>query len=319
MYLTPEKELYTIIQQYYSGKYADIVSLDLDTEFDFSNVLYDIEAHFYKIRSLLLLEEYKEAAEFLASIEGRIVSNNENDLIDAKTTELLLNDVKVLNSFIDFKKLNTVDNELLSSIDDNTPSLALIYKSIIKSDVKISPASPDLDLESYIYLLFANSSLENKEIDPSTIINLKSHYSDSLILDFAIAWLGLAAPTTAESDESIANAKNSYYFFDELSSSSNTDSIKNSVNLLACHLKLGNVPEALEVIEKLKTFPSTDALPSWNYSLLVNKIALSSITLNNTEREELIAKIEKEYPASSYVADLKEKNELFDSIVSTYN
>lgn len=319
MYLTPEKELYTVIQQYYSGKYAEIVALDLDTEFDFSNVLYDIEAHFYKIRSLLLLENYKEAAEFLAALEKRVISNNENNLIDTKTTQVLLTDVKVLNSFIDFKKLNSIDNDLLDSVDDSTPSLALVYKGIIKSDQKLSASSPDLDLESYIHLLFANFASDNKEIDPSTIIGLKNHYSDSLILDFAIAWLGLSAPTTPNSDDSVANPKNSYYFFDELSSSANTDSAKNAINLLACHLKLGNVPEALEVIEKLKTLPSADALSSWNYSLLINKIALSSITSNTVEREELLAQIEKDYPASSYVSDLKEKNELFDSIVSTYN
>ncbi|KAG0677802.1 hypothetical protein C6P40_005492 [Pichia californica] len=319
MYLTPEKELYTIIQQYYSGKYSDITSLDLDAEFDFSNVLYDIEAHFYKIRSYLILEDYSNAAELLNIIEKKIISNNENNLIDSKTSNLLINDVKILNSFIDFKKLNLIDHELLNSIDNNTPSLALIYKKIIESNSKISISSPDLDLESFIYLLFLNSNIENKEIDLKIIKNLKSHYSDSLILDFAIAWLGLSKSTIINDDDSIANIKNSYYFFDELSSSSNTDSIKNTINLLACQLKLGNIPEALECIEKLKSFNEKDTLKSWNYSLLINKIALESIKLNSVDRLSLIEKIKKDFPESSYVKDLNEKDDLFTSIVSTYN
>lgn len=318
MYLTPEKELYTIIQQFYSGKFSDIVSLDLDAEFDFSNILYDIEAHFYKIRSYLILQDYSNASKFLTDIEQKVSLNKEKDLIDSKTTDLLINDIKVLNSFIDFKKLNSIDNSLLDSIDDNTPSLALIYKKIILSDSKISPTSPDLDLESYLYLLFSNSILEKKEIDINTITNLKNHYSDSLILDFAIAWLGLSKSTNLNDNDSIINAKNSYYFFDELASSSNTDSIKNTINLLACQLKLGNIPESLECLEKLKSYDQKESLKSWDYSLLINKIALESINLNSTERNSLIAQIKSEFPDSDYVKDLNEKDELFTSIVNTY-
>lgn len=317
MYLTPEKELYTIVQQYYSGKYLDIVALDLDTEFDFSNVLYDIEAHFYKVRSLVVLDKLEDAASHLAELEKRIASNTENNLIDVKTSDLLKTDVKVLNSFLDFKKLNSIDNELLSSVDDTVPSLASVYKHIMLAGTKVSVANPDLDLESYINILFSNSIADHSDIDVSKIVDLKTHYSDSLILDFAIAWLGLASPIY--NDDSAANTKNSYYFFDELSSSSNTDSIKNVVNLFACHLKLGNIPEALESLKKLESMSTDGALASWNYSLLINKIALASITSDGDERSKLITEIKAQFPDSPYVADLKEKSDLFDTIIATYN
>lgn len=317
MYLIPEKELYTIIQQYYSGKYSDIISLDLESEFDFTNVLYEIEANFYKIRSFIILEKYSEATELLNSLETLVMSKNEENSIDSKTADLLVNDIKVINSFVNFKKSNIIDEELLDSIDNNLPSLALIYKKIIKSNIEINLSSPDLDLESYIYLLFKNSSVENKDIDLNEIKNLKSHYSDSIILDFAIAWLGLITPNSKNlNDDSIANVKNSYYFFEELTSSSNTDSIKNLVNLLACYLKLGNIPESVDCIEKINSLQNDN---NHDYPLLINKIALASITLNSDDRIQLIEKIKSKFPNSPYVTDLNEKNDLFDTIVSTFN
>jgi hypothetical protein len=318
MYLIPEKELYTIVQQYYSGKFADIISLDLETEFDFSNILYNIEAQFYKIRSFIALNDLNNASTLLKNLENLILKNTEINSIDNKTSDLLINDIKILNSFIDFKKLNTIDNDLLNLIDDKIPSLALIYKKIIQSNVEISPESPDLDLESFIYIIFSNSNNYIKESDYKKLIDLKHLFSDSLILDFAIAWAGLSKPTnTSNIDDSLNAIKSSYYFFDELTTSSNTDSSKNFISLLASHLKLGNIPEALECIEKLNSL--NDLSSSWNYSLLINKIALASITSNKIERENLIKKIYNDYPNSNFVNDLNEKSQLFDSIVASYN
>lgn len=315
MYLTPEKELYTIIQQYYSGKFQDIASLDLDVEFDFSNILYDIEAHFYKIRSLIELDDHTNASKLLAQLEDKIISNTPTN-IDSKTSDLLVLDIKVLNSFIEFKSNGKVDAELLDSVDTEIPSLALVYKSIIQPDANISIASPDLDLEAFVFTLFSKDA---DNIDPKTISQFKKHYSDSLILDFAVSWLGLVNTTldsnTNDADSPI-NLKNSYYFFDELTSSSNTDSAKNLINLLACQLKLGNIPESIECIEKLDTL---NVNPKWTYSLLINKIALNSLTSNSLERNRLIEELKNKFPNSPYVHDLNEKSELFDSIVESYN
>ena len=323
MYITPEKELYTIIQQFYSGKYADIAALDLDTEFDFTNILYDIEAQFYKIRAHLALADYNSATAALSTLMHNISTNAEKNLIDAQTAELLHNDTKVLNSFIDFKKLNTIDHDLLESIDNSTPSLAYIYKRIILHEATAAGAetlsSPELDLEAYVFSLFSSASSSGKDVDTNKVADLKRHYSDVLILDFAAAWLGLSGATssTGANDDSNITAKNSYYFFEELTSSSNTDSAKNVINLLAAHLKLCNLPEALECLEKLKT--ETDIKPEWEYSLLINKIALASTTMNSEERAQLIQEIKQKFPTSSYVKDLEEKSQLFDTIVQEYN
>lgn len=209
-----------------------------------------------------------------------------------------------------------VDAELLDSVDTEIPSLALVYKSIIQPDANISIASPDLDLEAFVFTLFSKDA---DNIDPKTISQFKKHYSDSLILDFAVSWLGLVNTTldsnTNDADSPI-NLKNSYYFFDELTSSSNTDSAKNLINLLACQLKLGNIPESIECIEKLDTL---NVNPKWTYSLLINKIALNSLTSNSLERNRLIEELKNKFPNSPYVHDLNEKSELFDSIVESYN
>lgn len=316
MYITPEKELYTIIQLFYSGNYKEITDLDLDTEFDFSNILYDIEAQFYKIRANLILNNYDSASNLLSNL-----NKNLSDLssIDNQTKDVLLNDIKILNYFIDFKKLNDVgkiDYDLLNSFDDKLPTLATLYKKIIINDVQIDVQNPDLDLESYLLLLFSSDS----EISNSALIDLKNHYSDSLILDFAIAWLGLINPSSSNSDDTPVNTKNSYYFFEELTSSSNTDSIKNVINLLACHLKLGNIPEALDCLAKLNSMENSHITKqSWNHSLLINKIALTSINGDSVQYNSLIDEIKKKFPDSYYVKDLVEKEQLFDSIVSTYN
>lgn len=315
MYITPEKELYSIIQQFHSGKYAEIAHLDLDAEFDFSNILYDIEANFYKIRSLIKLNDFTKASESLTELDFKITKNTESNQIDAQTANLFQTDIKVLNAYIDFKKFNSIDTTLLNSIDTKTPSLALVYKHIILNDSNTSSDSidsPDLDFESYLYTLLASSPDNAINI----VSNLKSHYSDSLIIDFAVAWLGLAA---TQLNNDTVNTKNSYYFFEELTSSSNTDSIKNSISLLVSHLKLGNIPEANDCLQKIVSLDQSSFLPSWDYSLLINKIALASQALNSTERETLTQQIATKFPNSPYVNDLKEKSDLFDSIVASFN
>lgn len=60
------------MQQFYSRKFSDIVSLELDAEYDFSNILYDDEAHFYKISSYLILHDYSNASKFLTDIEQKV-------------------------------------------------------------------------------------------------------------------------------------------------------------------------------------------------------------------------------------------------------
>lgn len=322
MYLTPEKELYTIIQQFYSGKFNEIISLDLEVEFDFSNVLYSIEANFYKIRSLIIVNDLENASDALSKLETLIVKNSENNSIDDKTSNLLLVDIRVLSSYIEFKQSNKIDTDLLDSIDDNIPSLSLIYKKIIQSDLPISPDSPDLDLEAFIYLIFQTGSSSSSEISDSiykSLVNLKSHYNDSIILDFAIAWAGLSKPTSSNFDDALEIVKSSFYFFDELSSSSNTESSKNLINLLVSNVKLGNLPESLECLEKLNELNDASKFPSWNYSLLINMIAVASINLQNDERVKLTNQIKSEYANSVYVNDLIEKEQLFDSIVASYN
>lgn len=155
MYLVPEKELYTIIQQFHSGKFQDIANLDLDTEFDFSNILYDIQANFYKIRSLIKLGNLNDASNLLNKLNSKLDSFTNSNQIDLETSNLIKIDINTLNAFIDYKNSNLIDSNLLNSIDSKTPSLALIYKKIIQNDLDSfnNIDSPDLDLESYIFTL----------------------------------------------------------------------------------------------------------------------------------------------------------------------
>lgn len=310
MYLIPEKELYTIIQQFYSGNYQDITNLNLDVDFDFSNVLYEIQANFYKIRSFIKLNDYTQASSLLQKLDSKIDSNINSNKIDTETANLIKTDINVLNAFIQFKESNKVNKPLLDSIDTETPSLALIYKNTILNEDSTLPDSPDLDLESYIYSLL--KSLPDNSI--TILSNLKNHYSDALILDFAIAWLGLSQTTI---DNNQINTKNSYYFFDELTSSANTDSIKNTISLLASYLKSINLPEANDCLQKIESFDTS--LPSWDYSLLINKIALASQSLDSQTRQSLITELSTKFPNSPYVTDLNEKSQLFDSIIASYN
>ena len=307
MYLTPEKELYTIIQLFYSGNFNDIISLNLINEFDFSNILYDFEANFYKIRSFIILNQNNDALELLNILQNRISIAKENNQIDELSFNTLILDIKVIISYLN----NQLDNDLLNLIDNDKPSLALIYKNKYLKNIPISIKNPDLDLESYILLLFTNYP-NNIDQYINKLIDLKSHYSDSLILEFAFAWLGLLS----NFNDNI-NLKNSYYFFDELNSSSITNSLKIKINLFACHLKLINIPESLEILKSIEN-EEENSNPSYDYSLLINKISLASITSNSIERSKLIDEISSKFPNSPYVSDLNSKSQLFDSIVKEY-
>lgn len=152
-------------------------------------------------------------------------------------------------------------------------------------------------------LLVFNSIINGQE---SNIENAKASISDALILDFACAWLGMSLDS--ESDDSLT-VKASYYFFDELCSSSNTANDKTWTCLMICHLKMGHLQEAEECLSHIK---------GETQSTLVGQIALASIKGDDETREKLTSQLQSAYPSSAYVKDLNDKNALFDQIVASY-
>lgn len=314
MYTHPENELYTIIQQFYSGKYQDIAALHLTSEFDFTDILHELQAHFYKVRSLIILQDYQNALTELSEIDSKLSSALSNKQIDQQTVNILQTDSKVLASFIDFKKTGDINTSLLDSINEKEPTIALIYKNIIQNkNQSNNPSDENLyDIESLIHLLLTNPSSSL----PQKITQLKSNFNDSLVVDFVVAWLGLFS--TLSSNDSI-NSKNSYYFFEELTSSPNTDSLKNTLSLLVSHAKLGDFYEANNCLSKIESLKDSNLfLDSWNYSYLINKIALAVQSLNTKTQIETTNELVAKFPNSPYVQDYNQKSAFFDEIAQSY-
>lgn len=282
MYVVPEKELYTLVQLFYAGHHTQVATMDLDAELDFTNALYRLEAVMYQARSRALVGDKKGA---LAAVEGALSDLKEASaagLVDAQSGAYVQAEFEALASYIQGASVDVAMDDTLGSM----------YKYLQGGE--LPAAGENLELLVFSSLVSGNGG---------AIEGAKASLSEALILDFACAWLGMKV------DEEEVSAKGAYYFFDELCSSTNTATDKTWVSLAVCHLKMGHVEEAQDCLARLQ---------GETESSLVARIAIAAQTGDNATREELTKELQAKYPNCGYVADLSEKQTLFDEVVAAF-
>lgn len=283
MYIVPEKELYTLIQLFYAGHHEQLAAMELDAELDFSNPLYRLEAMMYQARSNVILGDAAKATEVIESAMSDLQEAIASGLVDSQSGAYVKDEFTSLANFITKSPINP-------SVED---TLGSMFKYL--QDGTLSGT-----LGENLELLVFNSIIKGED---KAIKAAKESMSDALILDFACAWLGLS------SDDEFSSVKGSYYFFDELCSSSNTSNDKSWTCLMISHLKMGHIQEAEECLSHIK---------QGNEFSIICQISIASIKGDDAIRRDLTAQLAREYPNSGYVKDINEKNVLFDQVVASF-
>ncbi|VEU23231.1 DEKNAAC104353 [Brettanomyces naardenensis] len=315
MYLIPEKELYTVLQIFYCARYKEMASADLVHELEFNDVTYQFEATNYQIRSDLLLANYKDA----------LVKINENKKLlsgvsDESELKFLKSELESLLHYAAFLQ-NPDDSKahkffgrdhLLGGL---TSLLAgCYYAKLDDYETALKKLHPEEDLENvafgcYLLLLLSRTTEAEKYLKKN--VN-NSSAMDTIGYNQTSSWLELSKYGD--------DLNKSYYHYDELSSSSNTESLKCLVCLLTAHLKLLHFPEAQEVLDRIAAFKADhpQSLTNWESDLLINQIALKFIQSKNDEADVLLSELKAQNPDDAYLKDLAEKQELFDTVVEKY-
>lgn len=292
MYIVPEKELYTLAQLFYAGNHAELASMDLDSELDFTNALYRQQALMYQARSQFIQKDTVQAQETIAKAQQLLQEAAEADEVDAQSVAYVSKELAALEQYFQGKP-----------VDGDSQGIGQILRYVQTGEV--SPAgeddnSSDLELVAFRSVVFGDAK------SLKALQRAKEAHPDALVLDFALAWKGMSHQKHDDDENSVQQA---YYFWDELCGSGSTAGDKTWTALAACQLQMGHVSEAEQCLANL----AKD-----NESSLIAQIALASQRGDSGLRADLMEKLSKQYPQSAYLADINAKNELFDGIVASY-
>ncbi|ESW97809.1 hypothetical protein KL918_003189 [Ogataea parapolymorpha] len=291
-------ELYQLRQQFYAARYNDLANANLE-DLIFSNEENKYRAYQLQIRSLLALGKYDNATSEIAKVS---------------VDEPLASEFEALQAYIEFLKNGKTKSEDLESLvsshsDNETINLlgGLYYVTLEDFDSAISLLSSSQGFENISLLVYVHLLLNKNKEAAKILSNFSQISQDNVVFTLSQSWYDLI-----NFDESL---KSAYYFYDEFSSNENTASTKNLLCLFISNMKLLHFPEAQDVLNKIAEL-GDEGVKEWNTDLLINRIAFE--ILQGNEYTELLAELKKTSPTCGYLEDLKEKNQVFDSIVEKY-
>ncbi|ODV88255.1 hypothetical protein CANARDRAFT_15495 [[Candida] arabinofermentans NRRL YB-2248] len=305
-------ELYHLRQQFYSSRYLDLIKLDLKKDIIFNNEDNLYESYKYQIRSYISINEFEKGLELLRSINDEIP---EHYKIDFKGLEYYI-------GFISQEKGE--DLEFESFINENLNNqfvnllggLYYIKLNNFEKSIEILKKSKKSfeNLSVLIYVNLLNLNLKDTELNLKEFNKISQ---DDFLYTLTQSWFELTK---------FNNSLNqSYYYYDELTNNLETNSIKFLLNLFTSNLKLLRIPESQEVLNKLSEFktdnPNQFDLKQWECDFIINKIAFNYLKLekgSDFEVDNLVNELKTLDSNNDYLLDLKEKNDIFDNIVTKY-
>ncbi|KAH3671027.1 hypothetical protein OGAPHI_000738 [Ogataea philodendri] len=288
-------ELYQLRQQFFAAQYGELAKTNLE-DLIFSNDENKYRAIQLQIRSLLALGKFDAAKAEIAKVSAEAPFDEEFKALEAYTGFLEGGKTKS-ESFEAIISANA-ENELVNLLG------GLYYVSLDELDTAISLLSSSEGFENISLLVYVHLLL-NKTKDAAKILSNFSQISqDNQVFTLSQSWYDLIGY-----EEPL---KSAYYFYDEFSSNENTVSVKNLLCLFISNLKLLHFPESQDILNKIEE-QGDEGVAQWKADLLINRISFE--ILQGNDYTELVSELKKLDPSSSYLADLKEKDQLFDSIV----
>lgn len=299
-------ELYNIKNQFYTDQFQKVISYTLD-QFSPESQLKVLE---FQIRASIALEQ--DASELIEF--GRVTYPDNDDLFELLT---IWNDLKTFGIddstyFQDIKQAKFALQAVLTAIylvqvEQDIDQAIGFLNDYINSSTNVVEIEPFMILMQ-LYLVKGNYQLSNK-----LFINLQKFpdIKDNIIYQIIESWI---LSIKGESE----NINNSFYFYDELLSTSGVEddvSCKFRVLnvLFVLTLQLKHYPEAQELLKQIDTLGVKP-----NADLIANKITFDYLVNGGENADVLLQELQKVDPEHQYLADLNEKELVFDEIVAKY-
>lgn len=299
-----ESELYTLKNQFYSHQHQKVIAYSLD---QFSeNVQLSVLS--FQIRSTVSL------------------GKDASPLIDDGKTKFPESEAlfQLLQAWNDLHSFGTDDSTYFNDVETPTTALEAVLTAIylVKVGKNIDQAiqilttyidSNPSELEPFLllvqlYLVKGNFTSALKIFNDFQLFS--SDARDSIIYLVLESWIH---SIKGESD----NISNAYYFYDDLLSGDFDDDSEGKFKLLisvfVLTLQLKHYPEAQELLIQIASLS-----PKPNADFIANQITADYLMNNGSKVGPLLEELASVDPDHQLMVELKEKNQLFDEIVSKY-
>ncbi|KAK8044694.1 coatomer epsilon subunit-domain-containing protein [Apiospora rasikravindrae] len=283
-----EGELINIHNHFHQGQYQEVVDFDTSA-LSPENAL---PARVLALRARIALGQ---ADDVIADVQGE--SEPELAAVGALAQHSLGNTdaaVKTIeelaSSSSDNATVQTIGGIVLQAAGKSEEALALL-----------SQHSGNLDavaLITQIHLLQNRTDLALKEVKSA-----RSWAQDSLLVNLAESWVGVRMGGE--------RYQQAFYVFEELAQAPSTSSIVTLVSQSVCELHLGRVEEAQSALEQ-----AVQKDPKYAEAI-ANLLVLNIVTGKNPS--ELTASLQSVDPTHPFLADLAEKDALFDKAASKFS
>jgi len=285
-----EGELVNIHSAFHQGQYQNVI------EFDTSSLSADnqLPARILKLRAKITVGETEEV---LADVEGE----------DEDTPDLAA--VKALAQHVagDTEDAVKIAEELATKESDNA-TVQTLCGIVLHAEGKTDQALALLakhqgNLEAVALLVQIYLQTNHVDLAIKEIAAAKRWAQDSLLFNLSESWVGMRI-----GGEKYQAA---FYVYEELASNPNTVAPLSIIGQAVAEIHLGRLPEAEAALSSaIEKYPE-------NAELIANTIVLNILTGKDTSG--LLSKLEEVQPTHTMLADLQEKNALFDMAASKYS
>lgn len=284
-------ELFTIQKAFYSGDYAQVLTIDPET-FTEANV---VHAQVLVARAQIALGQQKE---LLASLSG--VTPSEIELSTVKFfAQYTQGGPSKATALSEIEKIIAANKE--NQTVEYLGGIVLILENRLEDALELlsfhEGSLEAISLIVQIRLIQNRLDLAQKELQAA-----KKWAQDNIVFNLAEAWVDFRLGGTDKYQDG-------YYIYEELASGGAPTS-KALAGQIVSQLQLGRLPEASEAIQEALV------LDPHNPELLIN--AVSAAILQGTEYVEIESKLKEVAPQHAHLIDLKEKEDLFEKISAKY-
>ncbi|KAK8120738.1 coatomer epsilon subunit [Apiospora kogelbergensis] len=283
-----EGELVNIHNHFHQGQYQEVVDFDTSA-LSSENAL---PARVLALRARIALGQ---ADDVIVDVQGE--SEPELAAVGAlaqhslgKTDAAVKAIEELASSSSDNATVQTIGGIVLQSAGKSEEALALL-----------SQHSGNLEavaLITQIHLLQNRTDLALKEVKAA-----RSWAQDSLLVNLAESWVGVRMGGE--------RYQQAFYVFEELAQAPSTSSIVTLVSQSVCELHLGRVEEAQAALEQ-----AVQKDPKYTEAI-ANLLVLNIVT--GKSPSELTASLQSADPSHPFLADLAEKDALFDKAASKFS
>ncbi|KAH7326108.1 coatomer subunit epsilon [Stachybotrys elegans] len=283
-----EGELINIHNHFHQGQYQEVVDFDTSS-FSPEN---ELPARVLVLRARIALGQ---AEDVLADVKGE--SEPELQVIGAlaaftlgKTDSAVQTVEKLASSAADNATVQIVGGIVLQGAGKSEEALALLSQHQASLEA--------VALITQIQLQLNRTDLALKEVTAA-----RRWAQDSLLVNLAESWVGVRL-----GGEKYQQA---FYVFEELAQAPATSSIRSIVSQAVCELHLGRLEECQAALEQ-----AMQKEPGYAEAI-ANLLVLTILTGNDAS--PLLVALKKADPQHQLIADLAEKDALFDKAAAKYS